>query len=296
MEKIVLASVLILALLLAACGGAARQPAAEPEAEEIIVSETAEETTPAEQSAPAEDGQNPVMNFVGTYAAGRPSITVACDGMDGARFTVYWSSSAWEHSEWTMSGKLDLDTLTVRYTDCVRKDVTANEDGSLFASSIVYENGSGSISFLAEENALTWNDEQEHMADELVFRFTATEDPAYYSAFSAMDKGALEAFAMEIRNAYLAEDWAAIADHARYPIMVNGTGYADRESFLAFMEGCTLSDTARTEMTSEFCHDMFYNGQGLCLGSGQVWLLDPSYMTENEPTLQVISLNDIVAK
>ena len=62
------------------------------------------------------------------------------------------------------------------------------------------------------------------------------------------------------------------------------------------MAESTFSDAARAELEQENCHDMFYNGQGLCLGSGQVWLLDPSYMTENEPTIQIISLNDIVTK
>ena len=58
----------------------------------------------------------------------------------------------------------------------------------------------------------------------------------------------------------------------------------------------SLSDSARAELEQETCHDMFYNDQGLCLGGGQVWLLDPSYMTENDPSIQVISLNDIVSK
>ena len=305
MKKIVLISILALALLLAACGAQPQtaqpsedqsqtaEPTAEPAAEaaeEVVVAE------PAEETAPNQDGQNPVMNFVGVYAAGRRSIEVACEGMDGARFSVTWSSSAWEHSEWTMSGKFDEETLTVNYSDCVRKDVAFNEDGSVSTETVVYENGKGSVTFLYEQNALTWNDEQEHMADDLVFQFAATDDPAYYTAFTAMDKGAVEAFAMDIRNAYLAEDWQAIADAARFPILVNGTSYDDREAFLNYMAGCTVSESARADLQAESCHDMFINGQGLCLGSGQVWLLDPSYMTENEPVIQVISLNDIVAK
>ena len=33
----------------------------------------------------------------------------------------------------------------------------------------------------------------------------------------------------------------------------------------------------------EDCLDMFVNGQGICMGSGQVWLNDPNYMTDAEP-------------
>jgi hypothetical protein len=39
---------------------------------------------------------------------------------------------------------------------------------------------------------------------------------------------------------------------------------------------------------------MFVNGQGICMGSGQVWLNDPNYMTDAEPQLQIIAINGIV--
>ena len=40
--------------------------------------------------------------------------------------------------------------------------------------------------------------------------------------------------------------------------------------------------------------DMFVNGQGLCMGSGQVWLNDPGYMTDKEPELKIIAISGIV--
>lgn len=292
MKKIVLISVLSLALLLAACGGAAQQPAAEPEAEEIIVSET------------AEDGQNPVMNFVGTYApeitaASRPLMLVECKGADSAAVTVMWPDSNGEVNCWTMTGKLDTETLAVDYTDGVHKTVRYGEDGKIASETGIYENGKGRVIFQQADNSVTWIDEQDHVADDLVFAFVvpqAAEDLDFYNGFSAMEKGLLESYAMDIRNACLDGNWEYIADLARFPILVNGTSYADREAFLSLMAESTFSDAARAELEQENCHDMFYNGQGLCLGGGQVWLLDPSYMTENEPTIQIISLNDIVSK
>ena len=62
---------------------------------------------PAGSAAVEEDGQNPVMNFVGNYTCDRAAMLVEADGTENAKFTVTWGSSAWEHSEWTMSGKLD---------------------------------------------------------------------------------------------------------------------------------------------------------------------------------------------
>lgn len=294
MKKTALLFVLSLTLLLAACGSAApaaQQPAAE-EAQEIVVEE-----------APA-DGQNPVMNFVGVYApeissAAKPQMLVECKGADSAAITVMWPVSNGEVSCWTMTGKLDLDSLTVGYTDGVHKTLVYGEDGKLASETGIYENGKGSVSFHAEDNTVVWIDEQDHTADELIFAFVvpeAADDPDFYSAFSAMEKGLLESYARYIRQAFLDENWDFIADLAHYPILVNGAAYADRDAFLAYMSGCTLSDTARSEMEAEDCHDMFHNGQGLCMGAGQVWLLDYSYMSENEPELRIISLNDIVEK
>ncbi len=120
--------------------------------------------------APAEDGQNPVMNFVGTYACGRCSILVECEGSDGAKFLIQWGSSAAEHSEWTMSGVLDSDTLTVSYADAVRKDIVFKENGTIDSETTVYENGTGSFTF-QEDGTLTWNDEQENAGEDMIFEY-----------------------------------------------------------------------------------------------------------------------------
>ena len=49
----------------------------------------------------------------------------------------------------------------------------------------------------------------------------------------------------------------------------------------------------RKAMEDEDCHDMFFNGQGLCLGSGEVWLLDTSYFTDKTPEIKIISINGV---
>jgi hypothetical protein len=41
---------------------------------------------------------------------------------------------------------------------------------------------------------------------------------------------------------------------------------------------------------------MFVNGQGICMGSGQVWLNDLNYMTDKDPELKIIALSGIVSK
>lgn len=123
-----------------------------------------------ETSETSADGQNPVMNFIGTYAKDRCMIDVsAADGTDGVNFSVRWSSSAAGHSEWHMSGKFDAETLTVNYDNCEKKDVVFKEDGSIASETVVYENGKGSFTFDESSSSLIWNDEEEHQADGISF-------------------------------------------------------------------------------------------------------------------------------
>ena len=146
--------------------------APETEAPETEAPETEEPSTEEASTEAEEDGQNPVMNFIGVYAYERASIEVECEGTENAKFTVMWGSSAAEHREWTMSGKFDEATQTVEYDNCACKDVVFNEDGTVESETPVYENGTGSITF-GEDMTLTWKDDQDHAADDMVFEYAS---------------------------------------------------------------------------------------------------------------------------
>ncbi len=121
-----------------------------------------------------EDGQNPVMNFIGVYSSGRCSMLLEADGQDGAKISVTWGSSYNENSGWQMSGTFDPETLSIRYEDCVRTDYVYREDGEIESENVVYENGSGRI-ILQEGDplTLTWEDGEEQMADGMTFEYVS---------------------------------------------------------------------------------------------------------------------------
>ena len=124
----------------------------------------------------------------------------------------------------------------------------------------------------------------------------AEEDTAYYSSVTAMDKSEVEALAAQIRQAYLDGDWTTISAMIRYPItMYPGTEIRDEAAFLSYMDGKMVDDSDLEAMEQETCTNMFFNGDdGICLGSGQVWLYDVHYMEDAEPLLQITALNGIV--
>lgn len=120
-----------------------------------------------------EEGQNPVMGFIGPYAYGSAGMYIEAGGGHDARVSVAWGNSTGKRSEWTMSGPFDEKTLTITYSNCVRKDLVFNENGDIESETTAYENGTGTITFQEGENtSLVWKDDQDHMADNAVFTWS----------------------------------------------------------------------------------------------------------------------------
>lgn len=124
-------------------------------------------TVPAEVN---DDGQNPVMNFIGNYQHDRCSILIEADGKDGAKAHVHWGSSASESTEWEMSGAFDTNTLTFTYDNGVKKDVVYKGDGAIESETVDYENSTGTMVF-KDDGTLIWTDDKDENIKELVFEY-----------------------------------------------------------------------------------------------------------------------------
>ena len=113
-------------------------------------------------AATGDDGQNPVMNFVGPYACDRANMLVECSGQSGASIAITWGSSAAENSVWTIVGDFDPDTLTATYSDAVKTNYVYNNDGSVKSEEVEYSDGSGRIVFHeGEQLSCTWENDNE---------------------------------------------------------------------------------------------------------------------------------------
>ena len=288
MKKTVFAFVLLAALVLslAACGSA---PAAGQSAES--------------SAAPAEeDGQNPVMNFVGVYSAENSrEALVEADGQENAKITLTCADSPWFHTQTVMSGRFDPETLTMGFSSAQLTEFIYNSDGSVAQETVSETGGKGRAVFNPADNTLTITEESDTGDIETVYAWGSSPemkfvgDPDYYSPVTATDKAEIETvIAFNVRRAYLSEDWFALADLIRYPITINETELADADAFLGYMMDKTVCEGDREVMLEEDCLDMFINGEGICMGSGQVWLNDLNYMTDKEPNLQIIAISGIV--
>ena len=251
--------------------------------------------------APEEGRQNPVMNFVGVYHSGDSTeASVEADGMEGAKITVTCAESPWFHTQTVMTGAVDADTGELAFSDAVRTEYTYGSDGNVTEEKNVYENGAGRAVFSIEDNTMTLTETFDTGDAETVFEWGAAPDmktvtdPDHYAPVTAMDKFTVETVvAFTVRTAYLEQDWNTLSGMIRYPITVNGTELADADAFLGYMVGRTVAESDREAMMEENLFDMAVNGEGIMMGSGQIWLNDPNYMTDEEPVLQIIAISGI---
>lgn len=139
--------------------------AAETEAQTETETEAAASET--DETAEIAEADRIPANFAGDYQFERCSIEVTAQSDTEMKFLVHWGSSAMESRQWEMSGTFDPDTLRVNYSDCVCKDLVADENGNI-TETVVYENGIGRIQFY-DFDSLGWMDEQDNAASGMEF-------------------------------------------------------------------------------------------------------------------------------
>ena len=82
-----------------------------------------------------------------------------------------------------------------------------------------------------------------------------------------------------------------------YPITLHPDRQLDApEAFMAYMEGKAPTAEDAAEMEGEDCQALFANGQGICLGGGQIWFLDVNFdgvEQVDEPLLKIIAVSGV---
>ncbi len=114
------------------------------------------------------DWQNPVMNFAGEYQSGPARAELSCFGFDEAWLTVEWNSSARELTRWIIVGKLDTDTLTIRYTGAGKAELVYDGQGEVESEKSVYDDGTGTVTFRGD-GTFIWHEDQSETGKDLVF-------------------------------------------------------------------------------------------------------------------------------
>lgn len=229
--------------------------------------------------------------YAGIDPWGNPlSVTLeqpnALSGVWNQNFYGVLFTQAFENGQdgFTLEGPLSKsDYNTCRYTGVMALDgdnlIVTFIDGEMTTSST--EGGSTSYHVAALEEA-----------QRIVTLVPAI--PCDYSGVTTLDTPAVEAFAAWIRQLYLYADWDSMAQLIRYPItLYPNTVINDADAFTKFMADKFITEADIEAMAAENCVGMMSNGEGICMGSGQVWLSDIGFdgiEQTKEPELGIIAL------
>ena len=126
--------------------------------------ETAVPEAASVPDAPSASDDDP---YVGTYVEPQGQRATMEITTDGRMYfvTVDWSSGPEDHSQWTFSGSFD-ENGEMEYFNGLKTVTQPDEEGDLIPV-LDYNYGMGTIRMTAE--GIVWEDEQEHIADGLVF-------------------------------------------------------------------------------------------------------------------------------
>ena len=120
------------------------------------------------------DWQNPVMNFIGAYQCGRARAFVECSGYDEAWISIEWASSAFEMTNWVVSGRLDTDTRSIAYDGCAKTNFVYDDSGEVVSDDSEYEEIPGVITF-NEDGTFTWHRDLPEGGEDMVFEWIGTQ-------------------------------------------------------------------------------------------------------------------------
>ena len=193
------------------------------------------------------DWQNPVMNFVGEYQCGRAHALVECLGRDGAMITVEWGGSAWETARWFITGSLDTETLSLSYTGSTKSNLVYDENGEVKSEEIVYEDGTGTVTF-HDDGTFTWHEDQSESGEDMVFAWLDAQSGMVGMANPWRDVTEEEAKAL-CPNSFSAPEGA---ENVYWSVMESG----ERPLVQLFFDLNGYSFTAREQATGDEAADL----------------------------------------
>lgn len=149
------------------------------------VKETETKATSADKAndkTTKETAKTPTKNYPENYSLGNSvytckdiTIKMFIKKNDYATISVVYKSQDRNDRRrevyYTMSGKVDRKTNTMKYTNCTKQELVYTDLG-LLSNKVDYKNGKGEISF-KKDYKLVWTDSMQHFADSLTFSRTA---------------------------------------------------------------------------------------------------------------------------
>ena len=114
--------------------------------------------------------------ITGIYNGSWSQITVDATNLKSVKITatIHDPQDSNKTSVWKMSGKFNTANGTIVYKNCTKTNFQYDESGSIVSKSVAFDNGQGKVVIC--NGMLTWNDYQEHAADDMTFISAKSHD------------------------------------------------------------------------------------------------------------------------
>jgi len=147
-----------------------KKPTNKPVAKAAVNTKDTGKATPLAASPKNNANEQTTANkLTGIYNGTWSQITVDATDLNNVKLTVtiHNQDNADKTSVWKMSGKCNPDNGTIIYNNCTKTNFEYDGNGSVVSKNTAFNNGQGKV--VISNGMLTWNDYQEHAADDMTF-------------------------------------------------------------------------------------------------------------------------------
>lgn len=109
----------------------------------------------------------------------------------------------------------------------------------------------------------------------------------YYAVATEKAAEEVETFAQRVKRTLLQEEWDVFSGMIHYPIAILDRTVTGDSGMLNLFAETMVSDAFLEELRKEDCSQMFCNWQGICMGSGQIWI------NEVDGELKITAINGL---
>ena len=163
-------------------------------------------------------------------------------------------------------------------------------------TAIVEESQSDSIVVSVQEEAQIEeeSEEQTTVPQEKSEQKKYIEPEGFYARVTQKSQTEVEEYAKQVKELFLSHKWDKIAEMISYPIEINGIVYRTPSEIEHIQLEQNYSEMFMSALKQERCQKMYCDSDGICLGSGEIWIAEVERNGSKE--LKIVSINRLIKR
>ena len=115
-----------------------------------------------------------------------------------------------------------------------------------------------------------------------------------YARVTQKSQTEVEEYARQVKELFLSHKWDKIAEMISYPIEINGIVYRTPSEIEHIQLEQNYSEMFMSALKQERCQKMYCDSDGICLGSGEIWIAEVERNGSKE--LKIVSINRLIKR